>query len=235
MIPYRSTRTCRAKARLPGIRTIAPYVGMAVPFMVGDSFQGRRIVGTSPQMFGCRRRRQARHRREIPVPQRQELRAGRRAGFCAAEVRGRHRQRHRRQLHLISTIDKLTPKGKREARRRLPRHARHARPPTKSPTSTSRAGTSSASSSPPTPPTTACCSPVHQPLRDRRARGRHDRPGADEGEHRPVAIPAGPARRGARQARHRPEEGARIGEEEVQDASLPPPRAGAGADRTWTN
>jgi putative ABC transport system permease protein len=29
-----------------------PYVRRAVPFMVGDSYQGRRIVGTSPQMFG---------------------------------------------------------------------------------------------------------------------------------------------------------------------------------------
>ena len=25
---------------------------LAVPFMVGDSYNGRRIVGTSPQMFG---------------------------------------------------------------------------------------------------------------------------------------------------------------------------------------
>src|SRR3954466_4372612 len=28
------------------------YVRLAVPFMVGDSYNGRRIVGTSPQMFG---------------------------------------------------------------------------------------------------------------------------------------------------------------------------------------
>src|SRR5207248_8311116 len=29
-----------------------PYVKMAVPFMVGDSYNGHRIVGTSPLMFG---------------------------------------------------------------------------------------------------------------------------------------------------------------------------------------
>lgn len=29
-----------------------PYVRIAVPFMVGDSYEGRRIVGTSPAMFG---------------------------------------------------------------------------------------------------------------------------------------------------------------------------------------
>jgi putative ABC transport system permease protein len=29
-----------------------PYVRIAVPFMVGDSYRGRRIIGTSPQMFG---------------------------------------------------------------------------------------------------------------------------------------------------------------------------------------
>ena len=28
------------------------YVKWAIPFMVGDSYNGRRIVGTSPQMFG---------------------------------------------------------------------------------------------------------------------------------------------------------------------------------------
>jgi putative ABC transport system permease protein len=37
---------------LPGHPDYRPYVRNAVPFMVGDSFRGRRIVGTSPQMFG---------------------------------------------------------------------------------------------------------------------------------------------------------------------------------------
>jgi putative ABC transport system permease protein len=36
----------------PGRPDYRPYVRIAVPFMVGDSFSGRRIVGTSPQMFG---------------------------------------------------------------------------------------------------------------------------------------------------------------------------------------
>ena len=37
---------------LPGHAYYRPYVQSAVPFMVGDSYRGDRIVGTSPQMFG---------------------------------------------------------------------------------------------------------------------------------------------------------------------------------------
>ena len=37
---------------LPGHPDYRPYVSSAVPFVVGDSFRGRRIIGTSPQMFG---------------------------------------------------------------------------------------------------------------------------------------------------------------------------------------
>src|SRR5947199_10800371 len=36
----------------PGHADYRKYVRNAVPFMVGDSFHGRRIVGTSPLMFG---------------------------------------------------------------------------------------------------------------------------------------------------------------------------------------
>ncbi len=36
----------------PGRPDFRRYVRTAVPFMVGDSYNGRRIVGTSPQMFG---------------------------------------------------------------------------------------------------------------------------------------------------------------------------------------
>jgi putative ABC transport system permease protein len=36
----------------PGRTDYRQYVRLAVPFMVGDSYNGRRIVGTSPQMFG---------------------------------------------------------------------------------------------------------------------------------------------------------------------------------------
>ncbi|MFI5378771.1 MAG: ABC transporter permease [Tepidisphaerales bacterium] len=36
---------------IPGKRDYRPFIRSAVPFMVGDSFAGRRIVGTSPQMF----------------------------------------------------------------------------------------------------------------------------------------------------------------------------------------
>src|SRR6184192_1774026 len=42
----------RKEEPLPGHPDYRPYVRIAVPFMVGDSFRGRRIVGTSPQMFG---------------------------------------------------------------------------------------------------------------------------------------------------------------------------------------
>src|SRR2546421_10387787 len=42
----------RKSPPLPGHPDYRPYVRVAVPFMVGDSYQGRRIVGTSPQMFG---------------------------------------------------------------------------------------------------------------------------------------------------------------------------------------
>ena len=37
---------------MPGHPDYRPYVSNAVPFVVGDSFRGRRIIGTSPQMFG---------------------------------------------------------------------------------------------------------------------------------------------------------------------------------------
>jgi putative ABC transport system permease protein len=42
----------RKSPPLPGHPDYRPYVRNAYPFMVGDSYQGRRIVGTSPQMFG---------------------------------------------------------------------------------------------------------------------------------------------------------------------------------------
>lgn len=37
---------------LPGHPDYRMYLKTAIPFLVGDSFKGRRIVGTSPQMFG---------------------------------------------------------------------------------------------------------------------------------------------------------------------------------------
>lgn len=42
----------RRTAPPPSRPDYRPYVRNAVPFMVGDSFAGRRIIGTSPQMFG---------------------------------------------------------------------------------------------------------------------------------------------------------------------------------------
>src|SRR5438094_8582839 len=36
----------------PGRPDYRRYVRIVVPFMVGDSYMGRRIVGTSPEMFG---------------------------------------------------------------------------------------------------------------------------------------------------------------------------------------
>src|SRR3989440_5101382 len=53
VIPYSIYEDMARKApALPGHPDYRPYVRLAVPFMVGDSFRGRRIVGTSPLMFG---------------------------------------------------------------------------------------------------------------------------------------------------------------------------------------
>ncbi len=54
VIPYQIYEDMARKTPpLPNHPDYRPYVRLAVPFMVGDSFQGRRIVGTSPAMFGC--------------------------------------------------------------------------------------------------------------------------------------------------------------------------------------
>ncbi len=42
----------RKTAPPPGRPDFRPYVRNAVPFMVGDSYRGRRLIGTSPAMFG---------------------------------------------------------------------------------------------------------------------------------------------------------------------------------------
>jgi putative ABC transport system permease protein len=53
VLPYAIYADMARKSRpLPGHPDYRPYVRWAVPFMVGDSYKGRRIVGTSPQMFG---------------------------------------------------------------------------------------------------------------------------------------------------------------------------------------
>jgi putative ABC transport system permease protein len=53
VIPYVLYEDMARKAPpLPGHPDYRPYVKTAVPFMVGDSYNGRRIVGTAPQMFG---------------------------------------------------------------------------------------------------------------------------------------------------------------------------------------
>src|SRR5438094_8804112 len=53
VIPYQLYEDmARKTAPLPGHPDYHPYVKTAVPFMVGDSYNGRRIVGTAPQMFG---------------------------------------------------------------------------------------------------------------------------------------------------------------------------------------
>src|SRR5258708_24400255 len=55
VIPYQIYADMARKAPpLPGHPDYRQYVKLAVPFMVGDSYQGRRIVGTSPQMFGVK-------------------------------------------------------------------------------------------------------------------------------------------------------------------------------------
>ncbi len=53
VIPYQIYEDMARKSKpLPGHPDYRPYVKTAIPFMVGDSYNGRRIVGTSPQMFG---------------------------------------------------------------------------------------------------------------------------------------------------------------------------------------
>jgi putative ABC transport system permease protein len=53
VIPYQIYDDMARKAPpLQGHPDYRPYVRQAIPFMVGDSYRGRRIVGTSPQMFG---------------------------------------------------------------------------------------------------------------------------------------------------------------------------------------
>jgi putative ABC transport system permease protein len=52
VIPYSIYADMARKRFLPGHPDYRPYVRWAVPFMVGDSYHGRRIVGTSPQMLG---------------------------------------------------------------------------------------------------------------------------------------------------------------------------------------
>lgn len=53
VIPYALYEDVARKDKPPaGKPDFRPYVKLAVPFMVGDSFNGHRIVGTSPLMFG---------------------------------------------------------------------------------------------------------------------------------------------------------------------------------------
>ena len=53
VIPYALYEDVARKEKAPAGRPdYRPYIKTAVPFMVGDSYNGRRIVGTSPQMFG---------------------------------------------------------------------------------------------------------------------------------------------------------------------------------------
>jgi putative ABC transport system permease protein len=53
VIPYALYEDISRKSPPPhGHPDYRPYVRVAVPFMVGDSYMGRRIVGTSPRMFG---------------------------------------------------------------------------------------------------------------------------------------------------------------------------------------
>jgi len=51
-IPYSLYEDLAAKTPDPSRFDYRPLVKIAVPFMVGDSYNGRRIVGTSPEMFG---------------------------------------------------------------------------------------------------------------------------------------------------------------------------------------
>lgn len=53
VIPYSLYEDMSRKTAPPPDRPdFRPYVQVAVPFMVGDSYNGRRIIGTAPQMFG---------------------------------------------------------------------------------------------------------------------------------------------------------------------------------------
>jgi putative ABC transport system permease protein len=53
VIPYQIYEDMARKEKpVTGHPDYRPYVKIAIPFMVGDSYNGRRIVGTAPQMFG---------------------------------------------------------------------------------------------------------------------------------------------------------------------------------------
>ncbi len=80
VLPYQIYADMARKGPPPlGHPDYRPYVRVAVPFMVGDSFAGRRIVGTSPQMFGVDDGGQAiaGHRFEYRKGQSYELAQGR--------------------------------------------------------------------------------------------------------------------------------------------------------------
>src|SRR5438270_11121845 len=52
-VPYSLYEDMVRKGKAPpGRQDYGFYVKHAIPFMVGDSYVGRRLVGTSPQMFG---------------------------------------------------------------------------------------------------------------------------------------------------------------------------------------
>jgi putative ABC transport system permease protein len=51
-VPYDVYEDLAARDRVPGRAYYRPFVRLAVPIMVGDSYNGRRIVGTTPALFG---------------------------------------------------------------------------------------------------------------------------------------------------------------------------------------
>src|SRR5947209_6809576 len=52
-LPYSLFKEVSHKGKIaPDRPDYGPYVKFAIPFMVGDSYNGRRLVGTSPAMFG---------------------------------------------------------------------------------------------------------------------------------------------------------------------------------------
>src|SRR2546423_9685211 len=52
-IPYSLYEDMARRGKAPpGRQDFGFFVKSAIPFMVGDSYNGHRIVGTSPQMFG---------------------------------------------------------------------------------------------------------------------------------------------------------------------------------------
>jgi hypothetical protein len=183
VIPYSIYEDmARRSPALPGHPDYRPYVRLAVPFMVGDSFHGRRIIGTSPQMFGLDDQgAPAAHQFEYPRTATSSPKAN---ALLPENLKPSSAVTSPKRLHLHLYDDEAGPKrAKKNGGAFAP--PRHAGPNDKPDIHKPLAIVGILR--PPTPPATASCSSLHQPLRHRRARRGHDRSDSDEGQHQSLA------------------------------------------------